>query len=365
MITRLRLTNFQSWDSLDLALSGVVVLVGETNQGKSAILRALYAVLYNGLEGATFVRKGATLASVEVTTDDGHVVRLEKGVGVNRYILDGTVFDKIGRGVPPEVQEALGVAPVSFDDTTFLTLQFQGQMDAPFLLADQGVKATRLLGSVSQAATLYQAARVSSTQKKAAMAAQTAQATVVTDAEGRVASYAYVARAEPLAGALASLLERLRVLQDQYDAIVTRKARYEAAARTCTRLQLTRPRTESLMRLHQQRVALIEHSQWLRDHMTRRVQAQETLARLGERGQQLRARVVTAESLVRRYERQQALGQERAVVQRYTDARVRLAALTYNHGARHAAVTGALQYLREAEQLYTCPACGKDQGAAE
>lgn len=166
MLSKLIIQDFQSWKSLELELSPVVVIVGETDSGKSAILRAFSAVLFNALEGASFVKKGASRASITVTTDSGDAVTLERGASVNRYVLNGKTLDKIGRDVPAAVSSALQIEEVVFEEGGSLTLQFQPQMDAPFLLTDQGVRATRLLGSVSKVATLYKAARVAGQRSK-------------------------------------------------------------------------------------------------------------------------------------------------------------------------------------------------------
>ncbi len=164
MISKVKINDFQSWKSLDLDLSAVNIIVGETNKGKSSILRALSAVLFNSIEGSSFVRKGSDNSRIEVLVD-GHEIVLEKGKGCNRYLVDGLLLDKIGRAVPDPVQSALGAYEIELGEDR-LQLQYQPQMDAPFLLSDQGVRATRLLGSVSKAGLLYQAAKLCGQKRK-------------------------------------------------------------------------------------------------------------------------------------------------------------------------------------------------------
>ena len=166
MLTRLRLRNFQGWEEVDLPLSQITAIVGETDMGKSALLRAITALAYHSGDVKTYLREGADSFFIELTTSEGHVVSYERGTGINRYTVDDVVYDKVGREVPSQVIETLGIRPVSVGDDDFLLVQYQAQQDGPFLLADGGARATRLLGGVADVARLHEVAKVANREAR-------------------------------------------------------------------------------------------------------------------------------------------------------------------------------------------------------
>lgn len=155
MIKRVILKNFQSWEHLDLNLTDINIFVGQSHSGKSAVMRALSCVLFNAMEGTGMVRHGAKEA--EVTIEFGeHILTWKKGPSVNRYVLDGVVYDKPGRTVPPEIQSVLNIKTLSFGDED-VTLQWGKQIDAPFLLSASGAQATRMLSVAGEAVVVAKA----------------------------------------------------------------------------------------------------------------------------------------------------------------------------------------------------------------
>ena len=76
MISRVCLQNFQSHEESELELSpGINVIVGSSNSGKSAIVRAMEGVRTNRPWGTSFVRRGtrgATVALYVLTTTRKH-----------------------------------------------------------------------------------------------------------------------------------------------------------------------------------------------------------------------------------------------------------------------------------------------------
>ncbi|MCL6636233.1 MAG: ATP-binding protein, partial [Peptococcaceae bacterium] len=66
--------NFQSHRYTELVLAPTMtVLIGESDQGKSAVVRALRWLLYNRPQGADFMRVGADYCRVAAEFDDGLV----------------------------------------------------------------------------------------------------------------------------------------------------------------------------------------------------------------------------------------------------------------------------------------------------
>lgn len=101
--------NFQSLRKVDLQVEGLTVVVGPSNLGKSALIRAMEGALYNR-PGDEFVRIGASTA--EVTVD---AVSWRKGGTVNEYRIASEVYRKVGTDAPDPVR-ALGYRDVWVGD---------------------------------------------------------------------------------------------------------------------------------------------------------------------------------------------------------------------------------------------------------
>lgn len=145
MIKSITLENFQSHkDTTFHFTDGVNAIVGITDAGKTACIRALRWVLTNRPGGEAFINHDAIVdgkqkLAVNVTIiTDKHTVKRTKSATENSYTLDNTVFKAIGSDVPEEVLEAL--------NTNDLTVQFQ--MDAPFLLTETSGEVARRLNRV-------------------------------------------------------------------------------------------------------------------------------------------------------------------------------------------------------------------------
>lgn len=128
MIKQLTIQNFQSHKYSELQFSdGVNVIVGSTDSGKTAIIRALKWLVWNRPGGDSFrshwsKEKGNTF--VEIQTDKHNITRL-KSKSNNEYSLNGVVFNAFGTEVPKEIQEALNINEINL----------QQQLDSPFLLS--------------------------------------------------------------------------------------------------------------------------------------------------------------------------------------------------------------------------------------
>lgn len=145
MIKNIHLKNFQSHkDTLIKFDQGVNVIVGQSDVGKSAILRAIAWICTNKPSGDEFISSWADLTSIKIETDDCMVIR-EKGKGVNQYILKqgkgkDFVFKGFGQDIPEEVKQALNIQDIN------LRFQLQG----PFFLSDSSGEVSRYLNRISR-----------------------------------------------------------------------------------------------------------------------------------------------------------------------------------------------------------------------
>lgn len=156
-LKRVTIENFQSIKNAVLDLSpAITTITGKTDHGKSAMLRALRSLFFNQ-QGSGFITFGQVKSKVEGDFEGSSVV-WEKGEKVNRYILtvDGVekVFDKVGRNVPEEVIAFTQIRDIDFEEDK-LRVNFADQFDPPFLLWESGIKASKILGSLTNLDMIY------------------------------------------------------------------------------------------------------------------------------------------------------------------------------------------------------------------
>ena len=152
-----RVTNFQSIEDASLEVQGFTALVGRSNIGKSAIVRAVKAAL-TGTPSTSFVRhaadcprkvRGAKSCKCQCTVHlkgEGFDLLWEKGDAVNRYTFNGQVYDKAERGTPTFLQPAF--ASVKIGDDKEL-LQVSDQFNPIFLLDQTGGVVADVLSDVA------------------------------------------------------------------------------------------------------------------------------------------------------------------------------------------------------------------------
>lgn len=144
MIKSIEITNFQSHKASKLELSPMVTIIqGNSDCGKSAVMRALNWLLFNPA-GDYFIsdwaRKGKTISSpcmVSVEANGHHVTR-RRDKDFNGYELDGEAFEATRNSVPPKVADALGLGEVNV----------QRQLDPPFLLSMSAGEVSRYINSL-------------------------------------------------------------------------------------------------------------------------------------------------------------------------------------------------------------------------
>lgn len=157
MAVKIRVRDFQSIEDAEIEVSGLTVITGANNTGKSAMLRAVYGAFTNA-RGTKYVRHGRDQCAVTLTFGDGRTVTWEKGEKVNRYTVDGKVLDKVGTGVPVEL-ESLGVVPITASGREIwpqFAPQFTGQV---FLLDQPGSVLAESIADVSRVGVLNEALR--------------------------------------------------------------------------------------------------------------------------------------------------------------------------------------------------------------
>ena len=133
MLTKISLENFQSHEHTQLALHpGLTVIAGRSDTGKTAIVRALRWLVFNESGSDAYrsrwsvgVRGDETRVTLEI---DEHEITRARGASENYYMLNRRQYKAMGVEVPEDIRDVLSLSSVNF----------QAQMDSPFLLSDTG-----------------------------------------------------------------------------------------------------------------------------------------------------------------------------------------------------------------------------------
>lgn len=113
MLKRIEISGFQSHENSVLDLHpGVNVILGETDSGKTAILRALNWVCFNRPLGSSFARKDSKTCKVLLETDRGSCSR-ERRKGLNGYTVGADKFEEIGSSVPDQLSSVIHLEDIN------------------------------------------------------------------------------------------------------------------------------------------------------------------------------------------------------------------------------------------------------------
>lgn len=189
--------DFQSIEKAAFQIDGFSVVVGRSNIGKSALVRALKAAL-TGAPASSFVRHGAAclrrtkkaktckcFASVHMVAE-GFDLLWEKGDAINRYTFNGAIYDKAERGTPDFLQPDF--APVKVGDRQEL-LQVADQFSPIFLLDQTGGSVADTLSDVARLDRINAAMRLAEKDRKEASQTRKVREKDVADLRVKLAGY--------------------------------------------------------------------------------------------------------------------------------------------------------------------------------
>lgn len=139
MIEKITLKNFQCHKKLELKLHpGVNIIVGTSDSGKSAIMRAIGWVIQNKPSGDAFRSYWDGDTWINIETDDHHCIIRKKTNTINSYFVDGLELTAFGQSTPIEVQNILNSSP----------LNIQSQLEPHFLLSQSPGEVARILNKI-------------------------------------------------------------------------------------------------------------------------------------------------------------------------------------------------------------------------
>jgi len=143
VITDIECTNFQGYEDLSISLHpGLNVIIGDTNSGKSSVVRLLTWIFENRPRGDAFRNHGMGKkdnVTGSVAFDDDTWVTREKGGGINQYEIPTSKepLKALRTDVPVEVREVTKMHKVNIqsqhpDDQYFMLTESPGQVAKRF-----------------------------------------------------------------------------------------------------------------------------------------------------------------------------------------------------------------------------------------
>jgi DNA repair protein SbcC/Rad50 len=139
MLSELIINNFQSHKETELTLSpNVNVIIGSSDSGKTAILRALRWLMWNRPIGDAFRSTWGGNTEVAVQVDGKYILRV-KNKNENMYAIEETAFSAIKTDVPDEIIKMLNINSINL----------QSQFDRPFLLDMSPVAVAQFFNTIA------------------------------------------------------------------------------------------------------------------------------------------------------------------------------------------------------------------------
>lgn len=156
-ITKVEIDNFQAHKHkvIDF-VNGLNVIKGESNSGKTAILRAIYWALYDKPNGSDFIKTGAKSCRVRLHLSNGYIIerkRSRSSSGTYTLIsLDGSVQDFKGfsNNIPVDITNAHQMPELKINGTSY-RINIASQLDQPFLVGNSSSERISMIGSLVDA----------------------------------------------------------------------------------------------------------------------------------------------------------------------------------------------------------------------
>lgn len=151
-IKKVVLENFQSHKYTELEFDERLnVIVGPSDQGKSAIIRGVKWALFNEPSGNFFIREGENDCSVTIVFNDNTKIKRYKSKSKNLYYLYDSenkeqIFEGFGTNVPHEIIEATNIRKVYLDGKQTNSINISDQLEGPFLLSEKTATRANAIG---------------------------------------------------------------------------------------------------------------------------------------------------------------------------------------------------------------------------
>jgi len=209
MIRRVQLKNFQSHKSTSLEFTpGVNYIVGTSDSGKTAIIRALRWVNTNRPSGTAYRSNWGGDTEVLVVTDEGLVIR-RRTDKKNEYEVDGVVLKALKTDVPEEVKNVLNLGSINF----------QNQFDKSFLLSATSGEVAEHFNKVANFEKIGKTIRTLTSMLQRHVRQVEVKKGRINELRATLKEYAFIPRLEDRVEDLEGKLRRFKEFSAQVDAL--------------------------------------------------------------------------------------------------------------------------------------------------
>lgn len=153
MLKKLKIQKFLSVENQILEFGKINIFIGQTDAGKSIIMRAIDAILNNKYTVATYAKHGSSAYLISALTSSG-LVTLKKAA-TTQYAVKAPgidiVFEAVGKKVPEEAQKILNMPVLPVSETESLDVLYQSQHKPFFLISENRDIFTKVIALISHA----------------------------------------------------------------------------------------------------------------------------------------------------------------------------------------------------------------------
>lgn len=222
-IAKVRIEGFQSHADTTIELvNGLNAITGPSDNGKSAVLRAIRWCLWNQAPEGEWIRKGCTRAAVTTTYSDEVEITRERDKKRNRYLVkvpgqETLELVDFGVNVPAEIIRAHGMYPIPFNAKHPSLLNFATQLEAPFFLTESAPERARILGKLAGVEVIDRAVSDANVDIKAGSRTVKEREAEVARLDEDLVGYADLADQEQRVGEAEQLLQAARQTEGRLD----------------------------------------------------------------------------------------------------------------------------------------------------
>lgn len=229
MFESLSLYNFQNHKKLYLEFDKfLTTLIGPSDAGKTAVIRALRMLCLNPTMRGTYVRHGRKRLKI-ILRVDGHVIVRTKGEQENIYKLDGAEYRSFGAAaVPEDISKILNV------DTD----NFRRQFDLPFWFSETAGQVSKNLNQIVNLGEIDKVLQITAADLRRARSEEEVSRSRLEDARQKEEELSwvpeYVQRVEKLSALhdkMVNARERAHSLQSLLGAVASHTHTKDLAAR--------------------------------------------------------------------------------------------------------------------------------------
>jgi len=141
MLKKLKLNNFQSHSDSTLEFAkGVNIICGNSDSGKSSVIRGFIWLLTNKPKGDSFIKENEDTTSVELITDKATIIRERTHTNTGTYKINDTEYSVMRNEVPEDIATLLNLSDINV----------QAQLDNHFLILDSPGNVAEYLNNITK-----------------------------------------------------------------------------------------------------------------------------------------------------------------------------------------------------------------------